>query len=64
MNTVKKQILYFALLLPILLFSMSAQESNSTATAHNDDSLAVFYAIDGDVQDKYNTLVETKTKRV
>ena len=47
MNTVKKRILYFALLLPALLFATVTQESAST-TATNEDALAVFYTIDGD----------------
>lgn len=64
MNTVKKRILYFALLLPALLFATATQESQPAATAVNDDTLAVFYTIDGDAQEKYNTLVEKKLKNI
>ncbi|MCW8820597.1 MAG: hypothetical protein OQK45_00100, partial [Sulfurovum sp.] len=63
MNTVKKRILYFVLLLPALLFATAAQES-TPSTAVNDDALAVFYTIDGDVQEKYNALVEQKLKGI
>ena len=63
MNTVKKRILYFALLLPALLFATATQENAST-TATNEDALAIFYTIDGDAQEKYNTLVEKKLKSI
>ncbi len=63
MNTVKNKILYFALLLPALLFATATQESTSTKAA-NEDALAVFYTIDGDAQEKYNTLVEQKLKSI
>jgi len=62
-NTVKNLILYFTLLLPALLFATSTQESTPT-TATNEDALAVFYTIDGDVQEQYNTLVEKKLKSI
>ncbi len=64
MNTVKKRILYFFLLLPALLFSTVAQENKTTAKAANDDGLAVFYTIDGDIQEKYNTFVEKTLKSI
>ncbi|MBT8343316.1 MAG: hypothetical protein KJO45_01225, partial [Sulfurovum sp.] len=61
MNNVKTKILYFALLLPALLFATAIQESTA---ATNEDELAVFYTIDGDAQEKYNTFVENKLKSI
>ncbi len=55
--------LYLALLLPALLFATAPQESTPPATV-NDDALAVFYTIEGDVQEKYNALVEKKLKSI
>ena len=57
MNTVKNRILYFFLLLPALLFSAVVQENKTAAKTVNEDALAVFYTIDGDVQNKYNAFV-------
>ena len=63
MNNVINKILYFALLLPALLFATATQESASI-TAANEDALAVFYTLEGDAQEKYNTLVEKKLKSI
>ncbi len=63
MNYVTNKILYFTLLLPALLFATDSQGSTSTTT-ENEDALAVFYTIDGDVQEKYNTFVEKKLKSI
>lgn len=63
MNNLINRILLFVLLLPALLFATAAQESTSTVSS-NDDALAVFYTIDGNAQDKYNTLVEKKLKSI
>ena len=63
MNNVINKILYFTLLLPALLFATAIQESASI-TAANEDALAVFYTIEGDAQEKYNTLVEQKLKSI
>jgi uncharacterized protein (DUF302 family) len=62
-NNVINKILYFTLLLPALLFATAIQESASI-TAANEDALAVFYTIEGDAQEKYNTLVEQKLKSI
>jgi len=62
-NNVIKQILAFTLLLPALLFATAAQESTIKSPT-NDDALAVFYTIDGNAQEKFNTLVEKKLKSI
>jgi uncharacterized protein (DUF302 family) len=51
------------LLLPALLFATAVQESNSKTSA-DDNALAVFYTIDGNVEEKFNTLVENKFKSI
>lgn len=43
------------------IFLISHAHASSTP---NDNALAVFYTIDGDVQKKYNTFVETKLKSI
>ncbi|WP_373028227.1 hypothetical protein [Sulfurovum sp.] len=63
MNNVINKVLYFALLLPALLFATATQESTST-TATDEDALAIFYTIDGDAQEKYNMFVEKKLKSI
>ena len=63
MNNVIHRILPFILLLPALLFAASAEEK-STSVSNNDDALAVFYTIDGEAQEKFNTLVEQKLKTI
>ena len=57
MNNVKKLILNLIILVPTLLFASAKLETH-------DDALAVFYTIDGDVQEKYNELVEKKLKSI
>ena len=60
MHIMKKIILSTLLLfVPSLLLATSPQ----TTTA-NKDSLAVFYTLEGDIQDKFNTLVGTKLKTI
>lgn len=52
-----------SLIIAILFVTHScatALDSNST----KDNTLALFYTIDGDAQEKYNTLVETKLKSI
>lgn len=63
MNYLINRILPFILLIPALLFATAVEESTS-ATSKNDDALAVFYTIEGDIQEKYNTLVEEKFKSI
>ena len=63
MNTIINRILPFIFLLSAILFATEAQVS-TPSTSTNDDALAVFYTIDGDVQEKYNTLVEKKLKSI
>jgi len=62
-NNIKNLMLYFILFFPALLFATSTQESTSR-TDVNDDALAVFYTIDGDVQEKYNVFMEKKLKNI
>ncbi len=57
MFNVKKLILNLAILLPVLLFATVKQETH-------DDALAIFYTIDGNVQEKYNALVEKRLKSI
>lgn len=61
-NTVKNRILYFVLLLPALLFATVGNKGALLTSP--DDSLAVFYTIDGNVEEKYNALVEQKIKTI
>jgi len=51
------------LLLPALLFATVVQE-NVSSTSQNEDTLAVFYTIEGNVQEQYNILVENKLKSI
>jgi uncharacterized protein (DUF302 family) len=57
MYNVNKMILSLGVLLPALLFATAKQETHKNA-------LAVFYTIDGNAQEKYNTLVEKKLKSI
>ena len=61
MHIAKK--LLSSLLTLVLLFSFSYAEDTDKNTTTNNE-LAVFYTIDGDIQDKYNALVETKLKSI
>ncbi len=63
MNIFINRILTFILLLPVLLFATAAQGS-TPSISQNDDALALFYTIDGDVQEQYNTLVQNKLKSI
>lgn len=63
MNTVINRILAFTLLLPALLFATVTQE-DPTALPANENTLAVFYTIDGNAEKKFNTLVEKKLKSI
>ena len=59
MHTIK------TLLLSILLLTMpSLLSAASTTNASNEDALAVIYTLDGDIEAKYNALVETKLKTI
>ena len=61
MNILKK--LLSSLVTSVLLATLSpAQITDENNTQSND--LAVFFTVDGDIQDKYNTLVETKLKTI
>jgi uncharacterized protein (DUF302 family) len=61
MNTLKN--LLSSLVTLVLLTTLShAQITDENNTQSN--ALAVFYTVDGDIQDKYNTLVETKLKTI
>ena len=63
MNNVINRIVAFTLLLPALLFATEVQESSSLSPV-NEDALAVFYTIDGNVEEAFNTLVEQKLKNI
>jgi len=59
MHKIKKIILSSLLLfIPSLLLATSPQ------TAPNKETLAVFYELEGDIQEKFNTLVETQLKTI
>jgi len=61
MNTLKK--LLSSLVILVLFSTLSqAQDVNEENTQNN--ALAVFYTINGDIQKQYNTLVETKLKTI
>ena len=61
MHKIKKIILSTLLLfIPSLLLATSPQ----TTDTPNKETLAVFYTLEGDIQDKFNTLVETKLKTI
>ena len=60
MHKIKKIILSALLLfIPSLLLATSPQ-----ATTPNKETLAVFYTLEGDIQEKFNALVETKLKTI
>jgi len=64
MNTLKKVILKsLFLFIPSLLLATSPQANNTTASAEK-NSLAVFYTLDGDVQETFNNIVENKLKTI
>lgn len=63
MNNIKNIMLYCVLFLPALLFATATQESTSS-TAANDDALAVFYTMEGDIEEKYNAFMEKKLKSI
>lgn len=63
MNNVRNYILSFVLLMPALLLASAAQE-NDPASISNDDALAVFYTIEGNMEEKHNELIEQKIKSV
>jgi uncharacterized protein (DUF302 family) len=57
MKHVTKLIFMLGILLPTLLFAIVKPKTN-------DDALAVFYTVDGDVQEKFNNMVEKKFKSI
>jgi uncharacterized protein (DUF302 family) len=59
MNTLKKSLASL-----VLLCSTLTQADNTTEKNTHDNTLAIFYTIDGDIQKKYNALVETKLKTI
>ncbi len=48
----------------LLLFIPSLLLATSTTTTPNKDTLAVFYTLEGDIQEKFNTLVEKQLKTI
>ena len=64
MHKIKKIILSSLLLfIPTLLLATSPQTNSNTATP-NKETLAVFYTLEGDIQEKFNTLVEQQLKTI
>ena len=61
MHTLKK--LLSSLVISILFVTFSYATALESDTTKN-NTLALFYTIDGDAQEKYNTLVETKLKSI
>jgi len=60
MHMIKKMILSTLLLfIPSLLLATSSQ-----TTTPNKETLAVFYTLEGDIQDKFNAIVEEKLKTI
>lgn len=64
MNYVKKLILSVTTLLPALLFITTIHTATHAAETTNEDALAIFYTLDGDVQEQYNEFVEKKLKTI
>ena len=48
----------------LLLFSPSIVFANTSTNSYEKNTLAVFYTLEGDIQKKFNTLVETKLKTI
>lgn len=61
MNTIRNHRLSLILFLFTLLFSITVQASDS-ASKINEDTLAVFYTLEGNAQERYNELIEKKIK--
>ena len=61
MNILQK--LFTGFTASVLLLTLS-HATSVDANASNKNDLAVFYTIDGDIQAKYNTLIETKLKSI
>jgi len=65
MNHVKKLLLTLGIYLPSLLLATApAATTFNTQSSAPDNTLAVFYAIPGDVQLQYNELIKTKLKTI
>ncbi len=64
MNCVKKLILSLGLFLPSLLLATSEPTTSLTHETSQNNTLAVFYTIPGNVQEQYNELVEKKIKTI
>ncbi len=64
MNRLKKvTLLTLMLFIPSLLLATTPQTINITATPQK-ETLAVFYTIEGDIEKKFNAIVETKLKTI
>jgi len=48
----------------LLLITSASHAESTDENAAKDNNLAVFYTLDGDIQDKYNDLVENKLKTI
>lgn len=48
----------------LLLFTATTHAEPIDKISQNENSLAVFYTMDEDIQDRYNTMVETKLKSI
>jgi len=64
MNRLKKIILLSLMLfIPSLLLATAPQASNHTTSAQ-ENSLAVFYTLEGDIQEPFNNIVENELKSI
>jgi len=64
MNRVKKLLLSLSISLPALLIASPQPTTSLHKNIEHNNTLAVFYAIPGNVQLQYNTLIEEKIKNI
>lgn len=64
MNCLKKLILSLSIFLPSLLLATSEPTTSTTHKTSQNNTLAVFYAIPGNVHKEFNELVEKKLKTI
>ncbi|WP_295419573.1 hypothetical protein [Sulfurovum sp.] len=64
MYTIQKMILALLLFIPALLFSETTPAAAEHAVQNKTDNLAVLFTLEGNVEKKYNALVEEKLKSI
>ncbi len=64
MNRVKKLLLSLSICIPSLLLATSQAHTSTLHTTEQNDTLAVFYSIPGDIQKQYNAFIENKIKTI